>query len=306
MGFFSRRPVIATHNGKFHADDIFACAALQIVLGGRGRIVRTRDEAVIAAADYAVDVGMINDPTKQRFDHHMPEGGGVREHGIPYASFGLVWKEYGAAISGSAAAASPEVAAEIAARIDQKLAQPIDADDNGVPLFKTEKETYPYLFQHFLYMHRPTWKESEDLYDEAFLKLVELAKEILLREVKIAADAIAARSIVEAAYHAAEDKRIIALDVNCPWQEVLVAHPEPLIVVTPRRGTAGWGVNVVAKGPATYENRILLPESWAGLRDEPMAQASGVPGAIFCHRARFLAVAKTKDAALALATVAIQ
>ncbi len=306
MGFFSKRPVIATHNGKYHADDVFACAVLQIVLGGRGTIVRTRDEQVIAAAEYAVDVGMVNDPASHRFDHHMPEGGGVRTSGIPYASFGLVWKEYGAAISAMGAPGiSDSVAAEIAARIDHTLASPIDADDNGMPIVQPTGETYPYTLQSFLYMHRPTWKERDDTYDSAFLKLVDLAKEIILREVVIARDTLDARSIVEAAYAAAEDKRVVAIDMNCPWQETLVAHPEPLIVVTPRRGTKGWGVNVVPAGERTYENRILLPESWAGLRDAELASVTGVADALFCHRARFLAVAKTKEGALALAKIAI-
>jgi uncharacterized UPF0160 family protein len=42
---------IATHSGNFHADDVFACAALQLFLGiDAVRIVRTREIATIEAA----------------------------------------------------------------------------------------------------------------------------------------------------------------------------------------------------------------------------------------------------------------
>ena len=47
---------IATHNGSFHADDVFGVAVLRLLHPG-ATLLRTRDAALIAAADYAVDVG---------------------------------------------------------------------------------------------------------------------------------------------------------------------------------------------------------------------------------------------------------
>jgi len=44
-------------------------------------------------------------------------------NGIPYASFGLVWKEYGQALTGNI---------ESAKFIDEQLVQGIDGADNGV------------------------------------------------------------------------------------------------------------------------------------------------------------------------------
>jgi uncharacterized UPF0160 family protein len=43
--------------------------------------------------------------------------------------------------------------------------------------------------------------------------------------------------------------------------------------------------------------RFPLAE-WAGLRDEELQRISGIPGAIFCHKGRFISIWKTKDAAL--------
>ena len=73
----------------------------------------------------------------------------------------------------------------------------------------------------------------------------------------------------------------------------------------PRRGSANWGVGLVPTGEGQFQDRMKLPEAWAGLRDEELAKVTGVPDAVFCHRALFLAVAKSKEGALALAKLAL-
>jgi uncharacterized UPF0160 family protein len=45
--------------------------------------------------------------------------------------------------------------------------------------------------------------------------------------------------------------------------------------------------------------RKPLPEEWAGIRDEELRKVSGVNGAIFCHKGRFISIWETKEAALA-------
>src|SRR3989338_1890434 len=117
---------IVTHNGHFHADELLAVATLLIKFPD-AEVVRSRDEAVIGSADIVVDVGLSYDPAKFQFDHHQVGGAGVRENGVPYASFGLIWKEYGEEIAGGS---------EEARIIEEKLAMPIDAGDNGVDLYQ--------------------------------------------------------------------------------------------------------------------------------------------------------------------------
>ena len=91
--------VVATHPGNFHADDVFAVAVLGLVHGPL-EIVRTRDEAALAAADFRVDIGWRSDPATGDFDHHQRGGAGERPNGIRYASFGLVWRAFGARLAG--------------------------------------------------------------------------------------------------------------------------------------------------------------------------------------------------------------
>ena len=118
---------IITHSGTFHADDIFACAVLSLHMKNKVKIIRTRDKSIIEKGDYVVDVGGIYDEQINRFDHHQIGGAGKRPNGIPYASFGLVWKKFGPLLCASK---------EVAEKIDQKLASPIDAEDNGLDISK--------------------------------------------------------------------------------------------------------------------------------------------------------------------------
>ena len=125
-----KKITIVTHNGNFHADDIFAVATLTLVFGEENvSVIRTRDPNIIQGADYVVDVGGIYDESKNRFDHHQKGRAGERDNTIPYASFGLVWKKYGEELSGSL---------EVAEKIDQILVQWIDAQDNGFQITETK------------------------------------------------------------------------------------------------------------------------------------------------------------------------
>jgi uncharacterized UPF0160 family protein len=103
MNFFRKKIRIVTHDGNFHADDVFACATLSLWAKKQGYdcvITRTREAHIVAKADIVVDVGMEYDPQRGRFDHHQRGGAGTHENGVPYASFGLVWKHYASFICG--------------------------------------------------------------------------------------------------------------------------------------------------------------------------------------------------------------
>ena len=58
----------ATHDGSFHADDVF-CWTLLSRLFPDAVLDRTRDENRIESADLVFDVGMVFDPSNRRFDH---------------------------------------------------------------------------------------------------------------------------------------------------------------------------------------------------------------------------------------------
>ena len=83
------RPVrIATHDGVFHADEVFAVAAIADAckyMGATYQLYRTRNESVLSACDIRVDVGGKFHPETGDFDHH---------HDITLpASCTLVWDD---------------------------------------------------------------------------------------------------------------------------------------------------------------------------------------------------------------------
>jgi len=290
---------LITHNGSFHADDIFACAALSLVLEKNKQsfeIIRIRDKDTIEAGDYVFDVGGIYDEEKNRFDHHQKGGVGSR-NGIEYSSFGLVWKKFGTGLC------RPERVSSI---IEKRLVAPIDAFDNGLDLVENKYDISPYFIDHFFLSMIPTWREDSLSKDEMFLKSVEIAKEILSREIIQAQDSVLGEEKVISIYQNTKDKRIIILDKDYSYEYVLNKFLEPLLVVYPRTSDNSWGVKAVREDPKTFKNRKDFPENWGGLRDEELQKITGVADAVFCHRGLFMAVAKTKDGAIKLAQIAVE
>lgn len=296
----SKQVSIITHSGSFHADDVFAVATLLLVLEPKlveARVFRTRESAAIQEADFVVDVGGVYDPAVSRFDHHQPGGAGTRENGVPYAAFGLVWKRFGSALSGSE---------ETARLVDERLVQPIDYDDSrGMPLAEIVSGVYPYTIDRLVSVFNATFEEEKSG-DEAFFRLVGFAKEILRREIAKADALVKTRSSVEEAYRNASDKRLVVLEREYPWYPILSGYPEPLFVVFPDKGTGNWGVSAVRNGERDYTNRKSFPAAWAGKRAAELAAVSGVSDAVFCHNRLFFAVAKSREGAVALANRALK
>ncbi len=287
---------IVAHSGQFHTDDIFAVATLLLVLGDDATILRSRDEKVIEGGDYVVDVGLIYDSDRNLFDHHQLGGAGKRENGIPYASFGLVWKKYGEQLCGSS---------EIAQKIDQILVQPIDATDNGVKFIETTiPGVYPYDIGLFFNTFTPDWKEKDINIDDIFMEAVQLAKNVLIREITKRKNLLEVKHIVEKIYHNTTDKRLIIFDTFYPSGEVLSKFPEPLFTVFPK-DDGDWAIKAIQDDPNSFISRKNLPESWAGKNGKELEEITGVEGCVFCHTGRFLAVAKTKEGVLKLAEIAL-
>lgn len=287
---------LVTHNGSFHADDIFATATLSLMLGKEGKkfeIIRTRDEGMIKKGDFVYDVGGIYNPNKNRFDHHQKTFKERRKNGIIYSSFGLIWKKYGKKITSNE---------EIKDRIDKKIIQPIDAGDNGQDLYKLNLDVKPYLISSLFHAFRPTWKEKDD-FDKPFLEMVKIAKKILDREIKREIDNFEGEKKFLKIYKSSKDKRLIILDGKYPIPDSVI-DLKTLFVVS-LRSDGNWAVNTISKSLGSFRNKKDLPKVWGGLRDKELQKITGVRDAIFCHKGLFLAVAKSKTGAIKLAELAL-
>jgi uncharacterized UPF0160 family protein len=286
---------IATHSGIYHADDVFAVATLRLLFPG-SKVIRSREEEAYKEADFIVDVGGMYEPTHCRFDHHQSGFSMTRPNGIPYASFGLVWKEFGEALAGS----------EGAKIIDQKLISPIDALDNGFPIDTPLIEgikRYDVSDVFNAFMQRPDSSEEDMM--KSFMLVVEIAQNLILKEIENSELVIEARIEVEKDYRRAIDKRIVTLAKLLPWKEILSSKKEPLIVIFPR--TDGrWAAQSIPISKYSFIYKQKFPANWAGKTGEDLAYVTGVKDAVFCHNDRFIAVAKTYDGALTLANMALE
>jgi uncharacterized UPF0160 family protein len=291
---------LVTHNGSFHTDDIFAAATLSLMLKAKGEsveITRTRDTDIINAGDYVFDVGGVYDAEKNRFDHHQVGGAGHRENTIEYSSFGLIWKKFGAELCGSK---------EAAHAIDKRLVAPVDAVDNGMDLVERKYDVFPYTIQDFFRVMRPMWNETETNIDDVFIDCVEIAKNVLVREMKYAVDSVSSNKAISSIYENTQDKRILIFDKNYPSSEVLNDLTEVIFVVYPRDTYNYWGVKAVRADSKNFNNRKDFPAAWGGLKDEALQKVTSVPDAVFCHRGLFLVVSKSKEGAIKLAQIALQ
>jgi len=297
---------LITHNGSFHADDLFACATLMLLMKKRKQryeIIRTRDKGLVEGGDIVFDVGGIYDPEQNRFDHHQRDGAGKRDNGIPHSSFGLVWKHFGAELCDGKVRAWQS--------IDQKVVTPIDAIDNGVDIVEPKyKGIFPYnLDQNFL-IYAPTWKETDVNTDKIFEKQAERTAELLARHIKVECDDAEGEELILKCYERAEDKRIIELDHSFSrylYQRVLSGLPEPIYLMYQSGYTDHWKVEAVTKSPETLKSRKLFPESWRGfmIGDKGFTEVTGVSDVLFCHRSGFILSVGSREGALTLAKKAL-
>lgn len=258
-----------THGGKFHADDVFSAALLRILFPG---IVIQRGFRVPQPID-----GIVFDIGEGPFDHHQA-GAPVRPNGVPYAAFGLLWREYGPSLVGE----------EAAAHFDESFIQSLDLDDNtgcGCQLAGV------------IATFNPAWN-SDQSFDSCFVQAVELAQNILQHQLDAIHNRQQAQQYVQDAYQMSRDKRMVYLPRFAPWKKTLVPTEAQFVLYPSVRG--GYSAQVIPKAMDTNEAKCYFPESWAGKPQQQLPEISGIPTLTFCHNSRFLISAgKLEDAYLA-------
>jgi len=283
--------VIATHNGNFHADDVFSIAALKSVFSSF-TLIRTRDLELIAKADIVIDVGGEYNPDTGRFDHHQRGGAGERENGIPYSSFGLIWKKYGLEIC--------QGNQDVANAIDTGLVSTIDAIDCG----HVESVSKGISLSQTISMFNPTWQEESN-FDQCFDEAVDFASRVLIRFIAAANGGISAKAIVAKAVDTAEDPRVIVLQKYTPWKKTVHALSDDALFMIYPSHSGQWMIQTIPVELGSFEDRKSLPTPWAGLSDEAFKEVTGIDDAMFCHNGLFIAGAKSFESAMKMAEMAL-
>ena len=302
-------PTIATHNGLFHADEVFACATIRIAAGGAVKVVRSRRPEDHAAADWVVDVGGEYSPRRRRYDHHQwrwKEGEGeVHADGTPRSSFGLVWAANALVIclwGTRDLLLSLEQLAEVAAIIDRTLVREIDGLDTG---YTTPPKAVTCL-SHVI----SSFNTGEGQEDEDFQEALAFAAGYLVRKVRSVAQWVVDRAHLRTALEGPIADRLLVLDRFVRWKAELARHTEgdPRgfdFVIYPSGGS--WRVEQIPVGadgqidPVAREGKIPLPAEWRAKSREELQQLTGVEDVIFVHPSGFIGGAGSREGAVALA-----
>lgn len=285
--------IVATHDGGFHADDVFAIAILKLVYPDM-KIIRTHDLEEIKKADLRVDVGGRYDPETGDFDHHQVEFKEKRENGVPYSSVGLIWKHFGERLIDSK---------EAWEALDRKIFQPIDAGDNGIVTFEVTKMRPYCVWDALTVFNSYSPDRLKDL--EAFEEAVDLVLKIMKKEIPSAEKIVRSEKVAREIL-ASCDREYVVLDKYVRWEKVVLDYPHIKFVVVSRPNNKEWGAYAVKTDLDYYDNRKDFPEEWGGLRNEELARVTRVEDAIFCHKALFCVVARSKEGAIRLVELALK
>jgi uncharacterized UPF0160 family protein len=319
----SAHKTIATHNGSFHADDVFGVGVLMGAFPSH-TLVRTRNKEQIAAADFAVDVGGVWDAATGRFDHHQRGFDGARPAtpvdghygpGVGFASAGLVWQAHGsdyvqALASRSGWTLDNEAVVEIVRAMDHALVQYIDMVDTG------QGEVSPGLFglssllaqlnTHWMEEHGLSLDTKAALQETRFREAIAITVKFLDHAISKKVSQLRSADIVRHAPRLLSGRVLHLEEGGMPWSHVVVNEmPEVLLVVYPDSDGSQYQLKTVPVEHDSFVSRLDLPQSWSGLRDEELAAVTGVADSVFCHTNLFIAGAKSLAGALRLAELAL-
>ncbi len=279
-----------THDGSFHADEVTACSLL-LLFGriDREKIFRSRDPKVLETCDYVCDVGGVYDPGKRRFDHHQVEYQG------PMSSAGMILLYL---------KQQESISPHLYDWLNKVLILGVDAHDNGRAAIEPGVATFSHIVSNFLPIE---YESPPEAMQDAFFQAVDFVVGHLDRLKKRFAYTLECEGIVKMAM--AHGQEVLVFDCALPWMENFFdlggeRHPAKFVIMP-----AGKHWKLRGIPPSLHDRmkvRKPLPESWAGLHEEELRKVSKIPGAVFCHKGRFISIWETKEDAMKALRLALQ
>lgn len=296
---------LVTHSGGFHADELMSSVILTRLFPD-AELVRTRSKDWITPAQDRIiyDVGGDYDAEAQIFDHHQ-RNPPRRDDDQPYSSFGLIWHHYGRDYV--AALGVPETDIDtVHASFDKGFVLPIDLVDNGELSPSVAGDLAGLTLPVLLETLKPVFDQSgPDAENAAFHAALGVARAFVEARINRSAAKLRAAALAQTAIEAAGDGYILELPMGMPFRPAVVkAGADHLLFVVSPRGK-DWMLGGIRLGDDGFEQRADLPVAWAGLTNADLEAASGVTGATFCHNARFIAAATSRDAIIEMAEIAV-
>lgn len=271
-----------THDGSFHADEVTACALLILFhMIDEDKIFRTRDMSALSQCDYVCDVGGVYDPIRKLFDHHQQDYQG------PLSSAGMVLNYlFHIGILDSRQRDF----------FEYSLVMGVDAHDNGKELHSKGVCSYSHIISNFNPINYDSDRHAQD---KAFFDALAFAVAHLTRMWQRYLYTHSCQEVIAEAMK--KGKTFLMFDKSIPWLDIFFemegAKHSANFVIMP--SGQHWKLRGI---PPTLEEKMKvrhpLPEEWAGLIGEDLKRVSGIQGAVFCHKGRFISVWETKEDAL--------
>ncbi|MEI6242124.1 MAG: MYG1 family protein [Chlamydiota bacterium] len=273
---------LGIHDGSFHADEVTATAFLVLFdLIDKNLIYRTRDESVLRRCEYVCDVGGIYDPQIKRFDHHQIQYKGNK------SSAGMILlylKDVGI------------IPPDLYDFFNYSLVIGVDAHDNGQVKLEPGFCSFSQVISNFLPVTYDAFPEEQD---KTFFDALDFTSRYLQRLQNRFLYLKTCKEIVRK--HMQNRSQCLIFEEPVAWIESFFelggeSHPA-LFVIMPSQNH--WKLRAI---PPNLSNRMQmrhpLPLEWAGLHAIELKKISKIPGAIFCHKSRFISIWETKQDAL--------
>jgi uncharacterized UPF0160 family protein len=276
---------IGVHDGTFHADEVTACALL-ILYGmvNEDKIIRTRDPEELSKCEYVCDVGGIYDPSNKLFDHHQAEYQGL------LSSAGMIL-QYLKSIE--------KMSVKEYDFFNNTLILGVDAHDNGRDPCKLGFCSFSHIISNFTPIR---YDSTVDEQNQAFHQAVDFVLKYLRRIHERFLYTQSCRSIIAKSME--KEGKFLVFDESIPWIESFfelggVNHQALFIIMPSSSAGNHWKLRGI---PPNYEDRMKVrlyqPMEWAGLSGDDLKLVTGIAGAVFCHKGRFVSVWETKEDAL--------
>ncbi len=284
-----------THNGTMHADEVFATAFLSLYF---------KNFKVARVSEVPKDIStntIIYDIGKGKFDHHQKDAR-IRDNGIKYSSFGLLFEEYGLSYLKKLKLKNTKA---IYNYFVKDFIEAIDAIDNGIfPEIKADYKVK--TLSDVIKLFNPSYL-SNDNEDEQFIKAVTLAESILTEELKNVIGKVNASFKVKTILNKTKGP-ILILDEYLPYEETILTSLSgkkiKFVIYPSNRG--GYGIKTIPISTTDKTSRVYFPKTWGGLTNNDLEEVTGIKGSLFCHTNRFLMTASSLDTAKTLAEIAIE
>ena len=268
-----------THDGSFHADEVTACALLLLFdLIDKEEIVRSRNYEELQTCEYVCDVGGVYDPKIKRFDHHQLDYKGT------LSSAGMILKFL---------KEEKVIDEKIYHYLNRSLVMGVDAIDNGKATPMVGHCSFSSLIANFVPARHDS---SVNDFNAAFFEALDFClghlRRLLTKYHYIQECRVKIKEVMKS------KEKVLFFEESMPWVESFFElggdkHPAEFVIMP--TGEL-WKLRGI---PPSYDKRmqvrVPMPKEWAGLIDQELKEKSGIPGAVFCHKGRFISVWETKE-----------